>query len=114
MKIASIAGITCSTTDIQRTKDFYESLGFRTDKLTDDGITALINWFWIRFHLKNTYETQSTNAINMKVDDVAEFYQKARTINAIIVNELANKPWGVQEFTIADPDQNLLTFFEKK
>ena len=112
MNIASIAGVTSTTTNIEATRAFYHGLGCRVDKVNDKGLSVLVNWFWIRFRLVDNEEPSPT-AVNMKVDSVDEFYSYAQEQALTVVAKPADTTWGVREFTIADPDGLKVTLFEK-
>ncbi|ULT27166.1 hypothetical protein KUH03_10560 [Sphingobacterium sp. E70] len=50
--------------------------------------------------------------IYIRTDDIDELYQSflARNIAIHPNGKLETKPWGQREFSILDPDSNLLTF----
>jgi len=54
-----------------------------------------------------------------RVDDIRTLYEQHKANGAPIVQELANKPWGMSEYVVRDPNGYHLRFggveiFEKK
>ena len=43
-------------------------------------------------------------------DDIDATYHEMKTRNANIVEDIENKPWGLRQFTIEDPDGHRFTF----
>jgi len=43
-------------------------------------------------------------------EDVDGTYSRLVDTGALIVEDIENKPWGLRQFTIADPDGNLFHF----
>lgn len=118
MKINSISGLVYRVADLDKTVEFYESLGFRIGKRDDDEATCYVNWFWLRF----VTDTDSSAAVDdhsptlyLKVDDIDDFY------GAVLANGLTplteprkQRTGGQREFLMNDPDGNTLAFFAKK
>ena len=50
-------------------------------------------------------------ALYMEAADLAEFYSRLEAVGAQIVDPLATRPWGQDEFTVADHEGNWLTFW---
>ncbi len=48
--------------------------------------------------------------IRIVVDDVDALYQRAREGGAAIANDIADRPYGLRDFIIRDPDGFLLRF----
>ena len=111
MKLGSISGITLFTNDIAATAAFYEALGFRLDKQTENGITILLNWFWIRFEKGQPAEFRES--INVRVVSVEEFHAFAKEHHILIETEPYEPSWASHAMTLKDPNGYLLTLFDK-
>ena len=58
--------------------------------------------------------TPSSVALYMEASDLAAFYARLEASAEVrIVDPLAPRPWGQDEFTIEDPDGTWLTFWKK-
>lgn len=58
--------------------------------------------------------TPSSVALYMEASDLAAFYARLEAAAGTrIVDPLATRPWGQDEFTVEDPDGNWLTFWKK-
>jgi uncharacterized glyoxalase superfamily protein PhnB len=58
--------------------------------------------------------TPSCIALYMEASDLAAFYARLEAAaGARIIDPLARRPWGQDEFTIEDHDGNWLTFWRK-
>ena len=55
----------------------------------------------------------SPNALYMEAEDLEELYDALRRAGAKIVDPLAERAWGQDEFTVEDPTGNWLTFWKK-
>jgi catechol 2,3-dioxygenase-like lactoylglutathione lyase family enzyme len=56
------------------------------------------------------YETDDPKPVvcSVFVDDVDAVYERSREHGGVIVSELDRKPWGLREFSLRDPDGNVL------
>ena len=55
-----------------------------------------------------------TASCRVQVIGVDELHGELQPLNITHPNaQLADKPWGTREFGILDPDNNLITFFER-
>jgi catechol 2,3-dioxygenase-like lactoylglutathione lyase family enzyme len=113
MKINSISGLEYRVKDLQTTVKFYESLGFRIGKRAENQATCYVNWFWVRF-VEDPEGAEPGPTLHLKVDDIDDFY------GAVVANGYTpsteprkQRTGGPREFTLDDPDGNLLTFFTK-
>ena len=43
-------------------------------------------------------------------NDVDETYQDLKSVGAHIVDDIEDKPWGIRQFTVQDPDGNVFYF----
>ena len=57
--------------------------------------------------------TPSCIALYMEAPDVSEFHSRLQVAGARIVDPLAARPWGQEEFTVEDNEGNWLTFWSK-
>lgn len=100
--------------DKSKTKSFYlEGLGF--EELADYGDYLLlkkdeIEIHFFEFHALNPLENYGQ--VYIRTSNIKALYQGFLANNIPIHpnGSLANKPWGQQEFSLLDPDHNLLTF----
>jgi uncharacterized glyoxalase superfamily protein PhnB len=57
--------------------------------------------------------TPSCTALYMEASDLAAFHSRLEAVGARIVDPLAQRPWGQEEFTVEDHEGNWLTFWRK-
>ena len=125
MKVNSIAGITCYVTDLSRTAEFYETIGFRRGKDEPDRLTFYVNWFFVTFIAQDREEdpglrkdaahrTKGAGLLTyVKVDDVDDYHKSAVSKGLKAESEPQLRA-GRREFVLRDPDGYKLVFFEKK
>ena len=97
------------------TKDFYQKLGFQNLGNTDyDGYLMLqqdhIQIHFFEFRALNPAENYGQ--VYIRTDDIDALYRDmlARGLSIHPAGHLETKPWGQREFSMLDPDNNLLTF----
>jgi uncharacterized glyoxalase superfamily protein PhnB len=57
---------------------------------------------------------QSSIALYIETDDLAAFHSRLQASGAVrIIDPLAARPWGQEEFTVEDHEGNWLTFWQK-
>lgn len=101
--------------DINETIQYWhEVLGF-PNKWTwgDPPNYGGVNWNTtsIQFNLDPTLATSSTgNAIFIKVKKLEELYRYHQGKNAVIVEHLENKPWGMAGYTVKDINGYYIVF----
>ena len=97
--------------DIARSLAFYERLGFTSrGGHADYGIVERDS---IQLHLWlcRDPEIPKQTACRVVVDGIADLFATYSPLGVIHPNDpLARKPWGVWEFSVLDPDGNLVTF----
>ncbi len=100
--------------DPDATKNYYQNqLGFT---LTGDyGDYLIFEKDAIEIHFfefKNLDPAANYGQAYLRTDDIAGLYQALLDRNVAIHpnGQLATKPWGQREFSLLDPDLNLLTF----
>jgi hypothetical protein len=96
------------------TKEFYlENLGFK--ELGDYGDYLIVAKDHIQIHFFEFKELDSKKnygQVYIRTDDIDKLYQSLLDNNTSIHpnGHLQTKPWGQKEFSLLDPDNNLLTF----
>ena len=113
MKISSISGLTYPVKDLDRTAEFYESLGFRLGKRDDHQLTCYVNWFWVTFTTHHNGAPRSGPTLYLKVDDIDDFYGAVLAHGFTPSTEPRQDRSGRREFSLPDPDGNRLAFFAK-
>lgn len=98
------------------TKDYYvNNLGF-IDIESDEHETYLIiqkdNIEIHFFEFKDLDPSENYGQVYIRTDDINSFYKSLLDNNVSIHpnGPLEAKPWGQLEFSLLDPDNNLLTF----
>lgn len=126
MKIKSIAGVTYYVTDLAKTIDFYEKLGFNFKVKEEDHATAYINWAWIDFvattnddkpHYSNTDDDKmkSVGAYTyLTVDSIEDTYEELISLGFEPAIEPTKTISGNIEIVLQDPDGYNLVFFRRK
>ena len=102
--------------DKQRTKEFYTSqLGFKEFGLADFEAYLMMEKDQIQIHFfefKTLNPKENYGQVYIRTNDIEEVY-KSFLRNGTLIHpngDLKLKPWGQMEFSILDPDNNLLTF----
>ncbi len=126
MKIKSVSGITCYVKNLNKTANFYETLGFEIRKRESSHITVYSNWFWIDFLAigKDERAEFTTGAdlsnkgagtfLYLSVDNVGEFYKELLSKGLKPSTKPQDQPWGNREFILRDPDGYNLVIFKRK
>jgi catechol 2,3-dioxygenase-like lactoylglutathione lyase family enzyme len=126
MKLKSAAGIVCYVKSVDETAHFYETLGFQVKTREPDRVSAYLNWFWIDFRSPDQEEGQEWKEeatagnngsglfLYLNVENVDEAYNELLEKGLNPVCEPRNRPGGVREFVLRDPDGYQLVFFKKK
>lgn len=103
--------------NINATKDYYiNNLGFTM--IGDFGNYLLLQNDAIEVHFFE-YKELDTNTnygqVYIRLENIEEFYKNLLKKNIEIHpnGKLETKPWGQKEFSLVDPDINLLTFGEE-
>ncbi|SOC81031.1 Glyoxalase/Bleomycin resistance protein/Dioxygenase superfamily protein [Salinimicrobium sediminis] len=100
--------------DKKLTREFYISkLGFR--EMGDYEGYLMVQKDQIEIHFFEFRELdpeENYGQVYIRTDDIDEFYQSLLDNNISIHpnGPLEIKPWGQKEFSMLDPDNNLLTF----
>ncbi len=98
------------------TKDFYvNQLGFQLFGSADFDAYLMLQKDGIQLHFfefKNLEPTENYGQVYIRTDNIEQLYQSMIDNQVVIqpAGSLQTKPWGQKEFSILDPDNNLLTF----
>ena len=105
-------------TPILCVRDFEEAMTYYTEKLLFRRL-----WDWgkppgfgavrlgsveIFFCLNG--QGNSGTWLSIFVDDVDDYFQRIKALGAEIIQEPADKPWGVREMQVRDPNQHVIRF----
>ena len=100
------------------TRDFYTNkLGFTEFGSADFAGYLMLEKDGIQIHFfefKELNPSENYGQVYIRTDEISRLYQTYLD-NKVYVHEggrLETKPWGQFEFSILDPDHNLLTFGE--
>jgi uncharacterized glyoxalase superfamily protein PhnB len=63
--------------------------------------------------IRDRLGTQSSIALYIEAEDLADFHSRLKASGARIIDPLAERPWGQEEFTVEDHAGNWLTFWRK-
>lgn len=101
--------------NIREALDFFEAkLGFTGINYGNYGILKL-KTTEIHLVIKTLKTSNLTSGCLIMVDNIEDFYTSLCTKGLIdLKNKLAEKPWGIKEFTIEDNNKNLIRFGEKR
>lgn len=98
------------------TKDFYlNKLGFQEFGNADYEEYLMVKMDRIQIHFfeyKALDPKSNDGQVYIRTDDIDSLYQELLNKNISIhpAGHLQVKPWGQREFSLLDPDYNLLTF----
>ncbi|MGI9530564.1 bleomycin resistance protein [Lutimonas sp.] len=102
--------------DKQVTRDFYyNKLGFKEFGDVDYDSYLMLEKGHIQIHFfefKGLNPAENYGQVYIRTDDIEVFYESLVNRKTVIHpnGHLETKPWGQKEFSILDPDNNLLTF----
>ncbi len=93
--------------DVARSKAFYVGLGFAV--IEDRGTFVTLTWEGHRLFLDERREMPPPPEhpqANMRVmvADVDQYWARAQAINARVLAPIADRDYGLRDFTIMDPD----------
>lgn len=98
------------------TRDFYiKGLGFQEFGSADFDGYLMVQKDKIQIHFfeyKDLNPDENDGQVYIRTDDIEALYQsfQERDIHIHPNGALETKPWGQKEFSLLDPDNNLLTF----
>lgn len=96
--------------DVSLTKDFYLNK-LKFELLGDYGNYLIVGKDKIEIHFfeyKDLDAETNYGQVYIRTNDIDAFYRNL--LNNKINGHVENKPWGQREFSLLDPDNNLLTF----
>ncbi|MNE44913.1 Bleomycin resistance protein [compost metagenome] len=102
--------------DKQTTLEFYQKLGFEAFGNADFEDYLMVEKGSIQIHFflfKELDPKENYGQVYIRSNDIDADYQEFSNRHAAAIHpngHLANRPWGQREFSILDPDHNLLTF----
>jgi|SRR5690606_19110071 len=102
--------------DKAKTRDFYlNKLGFSEFGDADYDGYLMVQKDRIQIHFfefKDLDPKENSGMVYIRTDDIEGLYQSMLDSNLPIhpAGQLHTKPWGQKEFSMLDPDNNLLTF----
>lgn len=100
--------------DLNQTKDYYLN-ALKFEELGNYGDYLIVGKDNIEIHFlqfKELDPKENYGQVYIRTNDVDELYKKLLE-NKISIHpngHIENKPWGQREFSLLDPDKNLLTF----
>lgn len=98
------------------TYDFYvDKLGFKDVGAMDFGHYLILEKDGLQIHFfefKSLDPNENYGQIYIRTDAIDSLYEYLlnKHVNIHPNGHLENKPWGQREFSVLDPDYNLLTF----
>ena len=101
--------------DKSTTRIFYLDLGFHEFGSADYDGYLMMEKDNVQIHFfeyKELNPKENYGQVYIRTNDIEDFYQLLLD-NSISIHpngQLESKPWGQKEFSILDPDNNLLTF----
>ncbi|WP_318308279.1 bleomycin resistance protein [Flagellimonas crocea] len=101
--------------DKNATKDYYFKLGFTEFGRTDHKDYLMLQMDEIQIHFfqfKEIDPKENYGQVYIRTNNIEKLYSSFLEKNVEIhpAGKLATKPWGQIEFSLLDPDNNLLTF----
>lgn len=100
--------------DKAATKTFYETIGFQNSGGDyPDYLMVKKDHIEIHFFLfKELNPLENYGQVYIRVSEIENLYQLMleKKVAMPTLARLETKPWGQKEFSIIDPDHNLLTF----
>ena len=99
----------------EKTKAFYiNSLGFHQFGGDFDGY-LMVEKDNIEIHFfeyKDLNPLENYGQVYIRTENIEQWYELAiaKNLSMPIAGHLETKPWGQKEFSLLDPDHNLLTF----
>lgn len=95
---------------LDRSLEFYARLSFEHIHRNED-VHLVIKRDAVVLHL-STIEGKANSVCQIIVENIDLLYEQIRGSDIRIVYEIGDRDWGNRDFTIADPDNNEVTFSE--
>ena len=97
--------------DIERSVAFFETLGFRRVAVYETMAIVSRDAVDIHFWLTDDPQIAHATGCRVNVDGIDALYDEYLPLKIVHPKDpLADKPWGLREFSIVDVDGNLVTF----
>lgn len=102
------------------TKDYYlHQLGFTFAGTADYDGYLMVEKHNVQIHFfefKNLNPKENYGQVYIRTNAIDGLYQSLLANKVVIhpAGHLETKPWGLKEFSLLDPDNNLLTFGQAK
>lgn len=124
MKPKSISGLLFFASNVSKSADFYESLGFTIESREADYALVRINWFWVELisasgagpEFKDDTGPEPRGIgqfVYVSVENVDEYHEELVAKGLKPSSSPRDWPWGRREFMLRDPDGYKLVFFQK-
>ena len=109
-ELTNIAIPTLPSLNFDRTELFYNGLGFVTFLRMDEFLGVRLGRMELHFWLCDDPEQVKAGGCYLRIADVDELYKEMKSAVAPPARIVApeNRSWGMREFYIWDPDDNLL------
>jgi catechol 2,3-dioxygenase-like lactoylglutathione lyase family enzyme len=99
--------------DVPRSVAFFEKLGFKALHTSREYGVIRRDSVSLHFWLCTDPRTPRETGCRVMVEGVDALYAAFKPLGVVHPNgHLESKPWGTREFSITDPDGNLVTFNE--
>jgi catechol 2,3-dioxygenase-like lactoylglutathione lyase family enzyme len=109
--IKAVSALRLAVADVERSLDFYKTLGFL--EIPGDGPTREVrsNWFRIRLERRDAARGSTGLRICISIDDIETYAAHLESQGIRMSREPAGKS---QELVVSDPDGYSLLFFATK
>lgn len=103
------------TRDLARTADYYsQHLGFEIVNMYGDYLILRRGETWLHFGLADVDPKTNMCSTYVYVRGVDALYEQCKAAGILWPDTaVADRPYGVRDFSLVDPDGNLLTFGER-
>jgi catechol 2,3-dioxygenase-like lactoylglutathione lyase family enzyme len=95
--------------DLERSLQFYSTLGFKMARRTDDFAALRFEGAWL-FLARGPKQAPTEHNLRVLVRDVDAVWNAAQQLNAHVEREIGDRNYGLRDFTISDPDGFQLRF----
>ncbi|WP_147126784.1 VOC family protein [Shimia ponticola] len=97
--------------DVQEAQEWYrDTLGFEIGWFNQAGNIGAVNHGGCTLFFRGCAEALTAPVLWVFVEDVDAFYAALLRTDATITMPLQNTPWGLRQFTVADPYRTVLHF----
>ncbi len=92
---------------------FYRRLGFHYEPYGDGGDYAFLSMDGFSVHLRSGGDAElaaNPCGVYFYLEDVDGYFATVTAAGVRTLNRPEDRPWGVREFAVSDPDETLLRF----